>query len=72
MCALDCNQSEVESRSFIMVALWDGEVSGGVPSDTLSGDLGGGLLAQFRVRPDVVVAMPPGVEHEAGVRQRRE
>lgn len=43
------------------------QVSGGMPPDILAGDLGRGLPAQFRVRPDVVVAMPPGIEHEAGV-----
>ena len=39
-----------------------------MPPDTLAGDLGGGAPAQSRVRPDVVVVVPPGVEHEAGVR----
>jgi len=38
----------------------------------LAGDLGGGLPAQFRVRPDVIIIVPPGHEHEAGMRQRRE
>ena len=38
----------------------------------LAGDLGGGLPAQFRVGPHVVVVVPPSVEHEAGVGQRRE
>jgi len=42
-------------------------VSGGMPPDTWAGDLGGGFSAQFRVRPEVVVVVPPGVEHEAGV-----
>jgi len=47
-------------------------VSGGMPPDTLAGDLGGGIPAQFRVRPNVVVIVPPGIEHEVRVRQRRE
>lgn len=41
-----------------------------MPPDTLGGDLGGGLPAQFRVRPDVVILMLPDVEHEAGVDQK--
>ena len=47
-------------------------MAGGMPPATLTGDVGGGLPAQFRVRPDVVVVVPPGIEHEAGVGQRRE
>lgn len=47
-------------------------MSGDMPPDTLASDLGGGLPAQFGVRPDVVVVMPTGVKHEAGARQRRE
>ena len=43
-----------------------------MPPDTLAGDLGRRLPAQFRVRPDVVIVVPPGHEHEAGMRQRRE
>ena len=35
-------------------------MSVGMPPDTLSGDLGEGLPAQFRVRPDRVVIVPPG------------
>ncbi|KIT98651.1 hypothetical protein QU38_02935, partial [Staphylococcus aureus] len=45
---------------------------GGMPPGTLAGDLGGGLPAQFRVRPDVVVIVLPGGEHEPGMGQRRE
>lgn len=43
-----------------------------MPPGPLSGDLGGGAPAQFRVRPDVITIVPPGHEHEAGMRQRRE
>lgn len=39
--------------------------------DTLAGDLGGGASAQFGVRPDVVVVVPPGIEHEASTGQGR-
>ena len=35
-------------------------MSGGMPPDTLAGDLGGGLAAQFRVWPDVVVVYRSG------------
>jgi len=47
-------------------------VSGSMPPDTLAGDLSGGLPTQFRMRPDVIVVVPPSVEHEADVGQRRE
>ena len=47
-------------------------MSGGMPPDTLAGDLGGGLTAQFRVRPDRVVIVPPGGQHEPGMGQRGE
>ena len=40
--------------------------------DRFTGFLGGGSPAQFRVRPYVVVVMPPGIKHEPGMRQRRE
>jgi len=43
-----------------------------MPPDTLAGDLGGGFPAQFRVRPDRVVIVPPGGEHEPGMGQRGE
>lgn len=38
--------------------------------DTLTGDLGGGLPAQFRVRSGCVVVMPPGGQHAPGMSQR--
>ncbi|MBW7959724.1 MAG: hypothetical protein H3C69_09215 [Candidatus Promineofilum sp.] len=41
-----------------------------MPPDWLGDDLGGGLPAQFRVRPDVAVVMPLGIEYEAGIRRR--
>ena len=41
---------------------------GACPRDTSASDLGGALLAQFRVRSFVVVVVPPGLEYEAGVR----
>ena len=47
-------------------------MSGGMPPDTLAGDLGGGLPAQFRVGPDRVVIVPPGGQHEPGMSQRGE
>ena len=56
----------------MMVGQGDGILPGGMPPGRLAGDLGGGTPAQFGVRPDVVVIVPPGVEHEAGMGQRRE
>jgi len=41
-------------------------------TDTLGHDLGWSAPAQFGVPPDVVVIVPANVEHEAGMRQRRE
>jgi hypothetical protein len=43
-----------------------------MPSDTLAGDLGGGVPVQFLVRPDRIVIVPPGSEHEPGMGQRGE
>lgn len=54
----------------MMVVCWVGNVSGGMSPDTLAGDLGRGLPAQFRVRPDRVVIVPPSIEHEPGMGQR--
>ncbi len=39
---------------------------------TLTGDLSGGLPAQFRVRPDGVVIVPPSSQPEPGTGQRGE
>ena len=47
-------------------------MSGGMPPDTLAGDLGGGLPAQFRVWPHRVVIVPPCGQHEPGMSQRGE
>jgi hypothetical protein len=44
-------------------------MSGGMPPDMLAADLGWGLPTQFRVRPDRVVIMPPGGQHEPGMSQ---
>jgi len=38
----------------------------------LAGDLGRGVPAHFRVRPDIIAIVPPSGEHEASARQRRE
>ncbi len=35
-----------------------------MPPGPLAGDLGGGLPAQFRVRPDVIIIVSPSHEHE--------
>ena len=43
-----------------------------MPPDTLAGDLGGGLPAQFRVGPDRVVIVPPGGQHGPGMGKRGE
>jgi hypothetical protein len=43
-----------------------------MPPDTLAGDLGGGLPAQFRMWPDLVAVVPPGSEHGPGLGQRGE
>ncbi len=43
-----------------------------MPPTWFAGDLGGGASAQFRVRPDGVVVVLPGVQQSAGLRQRRE
>ena len=34
-----------------------------MPPSPLTGDLGGGEPAQFRVWPDAIVILPPGREH---------
>ena len=34
-----------------------------MPPDRFAGFLGGGSPAQFRVWPDVVVVVPPGIQH---------
>ncbi len=43
-----------------------------MPPDTSAGDLGGGLPAQLRVRPDRIVIVPPVGQHEPGMGQRSE
>ena len=43
-----------------------------MPPDTLAGNLGGGLPAQFRVWSDRVVIVPPSSQHEPGMSQRGE
>ena len=43
-----------------------------LPPTPLAGDLGGGLPAQFRVRPDSVVVLLPGRQDGPGLSQRGE
>ena len=43
-----------------------------MPPDTLAGDLGGGLPAQFGVGPDRVVIVSLSGQHEPGMGQRNE
>ena len=43
-----------------------------MPPSPLAGDLGGGAPAQLRVRPDIVVVVPPGGQHEPGMGHRGE
>ena len=51
----------------MMVDRGDGNVPVRMPSGELASGLGGGLSAQFRVRPDMVVIVLPRIEHQAGM-----
>lgn len=56
----------------MMVEVMATHLGGAGPPGRLAGDLRGAFPAQFRVRPHMIVVVPLGIEHEAGVSDRRE